>query len=181
MLNNIGLMPLILLLYIIFLIVMSIYALINVSNKDERFVYGGFWLRLIAYVIDSILLTVVSTVVGAVFGFLIGASMVDAPLQAIEDTAGAVGGLLGLFITWVYFAAMHSSKWQATLGKKAVGLIVVDKEGNRIGFGRATGRLVATFLSYFLLLLGYFMAGWTKRKRSLHDMIAGTLVVKSGQ
>jgi uncharacterized RDD family membrane protein YckC len=180
MLNNIGLPGLIFLLYILFVVGMAIYAMFNVAGKDERFVYAGFWMRAIAVVIDTIVLAVVTFPVGYVFGYLIGYEMASsgAGAQEIQTVAEGVGNLLGIFIAWIYFSAMESSKLQATLGKKALGLRVVDGDGNRIGFGRATGRYFAKIFSAILLFVGYFMAGWTKRKRGLHDMMANTLVIK---
>jgi uncharacterized RDD family membrane protein YckC len=73
---------------------------------------------------------------------------------------------------------MESSAWQGTLGKKALGLTVTDLEGRRISFGRATGRYFAKIISTLILCIGYMMAGFTERKQALHDMIAGTLVLR---
>ena len=79
---------------------------------------------------------------------------------------------------WLYFALMESSSKQATLGKMALGIRVTDVNGNRIGFGRATGRHFAKILSGLILGIGFLMAAFTEKKQALHDMIAGTLVVK---
>lgn len=73
---------------------------------------------------------------------------------------------------------MESSAKQATLGKMALGIVVTDLEGARIGFGRATGRYFAKILSGLILGIGFLMAAFTERKQGLHDIIAGTLVVK---
>jgi uncharacterized RDD family membrane protein YckC len=75
---------------------------------------------------------------------------------------------------------MESSARQATLGKMALKLAVTDLEGERIGFGRATGRYFAKFLSWLTLLVGFFMAGFTQRKQGLHDILAKTLVISRG-
>ena len=55
--------------------------------------------------------------------------------------------LLRMVIHWLYYSLLESSAWQATLGKKALGLEVTDLDGNRIGFGRATGRFFAKIIS----------------------------------
>jgi uncharacterized RDD family membrane protein YckC len=60
----------------------------------------------------------------------------------------------------------------------ALGIIVTDLEGRRIGFGRATGRYFAKILSALILGIGFLMVAFTQRKQGLHDMIAGTLVVR---
>jgi uncharacterized RDD family membrane protein YckC len=82
-----------------------------------------------------------------------------------------------MVIGWLYFAAMESSSKQATLGKMAVGLYVTDMDGNRISFGRATGRYFGRIISGLILCIGYFMAGFTEKKQTLHDMMAGCLVL----
>ena len=78
---------------------------------------------------------------------------------------------------WLYFALMESSSKQATLGKMALGIIVTDLNGNRLSFGRATGRYFGKIISGAILMIGYIMAGFTEKKQALHDIIAGCLVV----
>ena len=72
---------------------------------------------------------------------------------------------------------MESSVKRATLGKMALGIAVTDVDGRRITFMRATGRHFAKMISGLILLIGYLMAAWTKKKQGLHDILAGTLVV----
>lgn len=84
-----------------------------------------------------------------------------------------------LAIGWLYFALMESSKYQATLGKMALSMKVTDESGKRISFGRATGRHFAKFLSTIIILIGYLMIVWNKKKQGLHDKLAHTLVVKT--
>jgi uncharacterized RDD family membrane protein YckC len=71
-----------------------------------------------------------------------------------------------------------SSGWQATLGQRAVGVRVTDLEGRRISFARATGRYFASIVSDWTLGIGYLMMIWTKRKQTLQDMMASTVVIK---
>ena len=73
---------------------------------------------------------------------------------------------------------MESSSWQATLGKRAFGLRVVDETGQRIRFGRATGRYFGKIVSEFLLFVGYLVVAFSKKKQGLHDMMANTLVIQ---
>jgi Tfp pilus assembly major pilin PilA/uncharacterized membrane protein YeaQ/YmgE (transglycosylase-associated protein family) len=88
-----------------------------------------------------------------------------------------VSNLLGFVIGWLYFALMESSAGQGTIGKRVVGIVVTDLNGDRIGFGRATGRYFGKILSSIILLIGYLMAAFTQRKQGLHDMLASTLVL----
>ena len=81
-------------------------------------------------------------------------------------------------INLLYFSFCESSAWQATLGKKALGLAVTDLQGRRISFAHALGRNLAKIISSMTLLIGYIIAGFTAKKQALHDLIAGTLVIK---
>lgn len=81
-------------------------------------------------------------------------------------------------VLMVYWVLMESSRWQASLGKLALGLRVVDKNGQRLTLVRAFGRNILKILSCVTLLIGFMMAGWTQKKQALHDMIADCLVTK---
>ena len=122
-----------------------------------------------------------SVSIGGVIGFLIGIAMASSSSRQVAVNVSAfmaqVSSVVG---QWLYFSLMESSRLQATVGKLAVGIVVTDENGMRIGFGRATGRYFAKFISAIILGIGYLMAGWTQRKQALHDMIAGTLVVRKG-
>ena len=130
--------------------------------------YGGFWLRVVAYIIDAILLSVAAGVIGAVTGGGYG------DLEHINYSGSGISLVAG----WLYFALMESSERGATVGKMAVGLRVVTDQGQRLSFLHATGRYLAKFVSAIILGIGFLMIAFTDRKRGLHDMIAGTLVVK---
>jgi uncharacterized RDD family membrane protein YckC len=142
--------------------------------------YAGFWLRFAAVIIDAILLEFVvlplSFIVGMVVGVAGAGSGVDQ--AALQVSAAVLGGLLGLGSYWLYFALFESSAKQSTLGKRVLGLYVTDLAGQRISFARATGRHFAKLISSATLLIGYIMAGFTEKKQALHDMIAGTLVMR---
>ena len=101
------------------------------------------------------------------------------PGIGIHVVNGIVSIAISLCANWIYEAAMESSSRQATVGKMALGLKVTDLKGRRVSFARATGRHFAKFISGMILLIGYIMAGFTERKQALHDMIAGTLVIRT--
>jgi uncharacterized RDD family membrane protein YckC len=140
--------------------------------------YAGFWLRVIAAIIDAIIVQSVVWPVTLVIGFVIGVAgtSVQMPHAGIRLVAIIVGATLGMAAHWIYEATMESSSRQATLGKMVLGLTVTDVQGRRISFARATGRNFAKYLSSMIFGIGYMMAGLTERKQALHDMIAGTLV-----
>jgi uncharacterized RDD family membrane protein YckC len=80
---------------------------------------------------------------------------------------------------WLYFAYLESGEKQATWGKQALGIYVTDLAGQRVTFGRATGRFFAKIVSGLIPLgIGFVMAGFTERRQALHDMIASTLVLR---
>jgi uncharacterized RDD family membrane protein YckC len=145
-------------------------------------VYGGFWIRVVAYLIDAILLGVVGGVIGAVLGigFGMGAQLDPETLNEAMLGAQLISLAINLVMGWLYYALMESSANQGTLGKMALGLVVSDMQGNRISFGRATGRYFAKILSSLILLIGYIMIAFTERKQGLHDLIVSTLVTKKG-
>ncbi|MGV2289304.1 RDD family protein [Trinickia sp. YCB016] len=135
--------------------------------------YAGFWKRFAARLIDTIVLVLIGGIVGVAIAFvMIGGGVADQVgiLKGLAD-------LCGILFSWIYFAAMESSSKQGTLGKLALGIKVTDLEGRRISFGRASGRYFAMIISALILLIGYFMAAFTKKKQALHDMMAGCLVV----
>ncbi|CAN5873881.1 hypothetical protein BH24ACI1_BH24ACI1_07490 [soil metagenome] len=84
--------------------------------------------------------------------------------------------LAKLSIVTLYFAGSESSRWQTTVGKKFLRIKVGDFEGKRISFGKACLRLFGKWISGQILLIGYLMAFFTKRKQALHDFLAGTFV-----
>ena len=132
--------------------------------------YGGFWSRFVAFFIDGIITSMAAGYLGVVLeGFYRAAG-------GTSEGAGDLGSFLGLILGWLYYAIMESSAKQATLGKIAMGLVVTDKRGNRLTFGRATARYFARWLSGIILMIGYIIAAFTEKKEALHDMIAGTIV-----
>jgi uncharacterized RDD family membrane protein YckC len=131
--------------------------------------YGGFWIRLVAYILDVIILGIPI----AILRFALNPS---------DPSSGhpALVFVLTIVIEIAYFAGFWSSEWQATLGQKICGLRVVGAtDFGKISFGRAVGRSFAMILSGLIFCIGFLMIAFTERKQGLHDMIAGTYVIKS--
>lgn len=145
--------------------------------------YGGFWIRFLAVIIDAIIVRIAVTPIVAIFGtigflpWVMRGRVDEIGIASMVATSMAALPFL-VAIGWLYEALLTSSQWQATLGKKALGLKVTDEMGNRISFARATGRHFAKILSVMTCFIGFIMAAFTDRKRALHDMIAGTLVIR---
>jgi uncharacterized RDD family membrane protein YckC len=136
--------------------------------------YGGFWIRVLAAILDSIVLGVIFTPVAFMFAVPMMSGDFHSGMPFMSFTAWPLWFGLKL----VYYAAMESSSHQATLGKLICGLRVTDINGRRLSFPHAAGRYLAKILSSITLGIGYLMAGFTARKQGLHDIVAGTLVVK---
>jgi uncharacterized RDD family membrane protein YckC len=159
----------------------NVGATSSIRFAIARVVYAGFWLRALAYLIDSILLAPV--MIAVLWPILqnnhVGQSARD--ILAFYNNGSRQSTALGFLVDlagWLYFAAFESSPWQATPGKKILNLAVTDMAGHRISFARASGRHFGKILSILVLLMGFVMIGFTQKKQGLHDMIAGCLVVK---
>lgn len=161
--------------------------------------FAGFWKRFVAYVIDHIILGFIELVIFLPILFIMGIvfldnnrfsnyrySAINVPAE-IEDLIENVDifilvivilmiTIVSLVINWLYYALMESSGKQATPGKMILGLKVVDLEGNRISFIRATGRFFAKIISGLIFNIGFIIAAFTEKKQALHDIMAGCLI-----
>ena len=95
-------------------------------------------------------------------------------LSFLGDAADVIAWIIAILIPLMYFAGAESSDGQGTLGKKYVGIVVGDENGNKISFAMATMRLLAKLVT---LGLGFLLAFADKRHQALHDKLAKTLVV----
>ena len=138
------------------------------ADVEKKLNYAGFWIRVAAVFIDSILMYLVFF--GAAFLFLGGLeSFATGGMNITFQLIFAVAGIL-------YFAGMESSSRQGTLGKMAVGIKVGNARGEQLSFANALGRYFAKIVSTIILYIGFMMVGWDKKKQGLHDKIAGTYV-----
>jgi uncharacterized RDD family membrane protein YckC len=138
-------------------------------------VYAGFIRRWAALFLDSLIIAIPLVIVAVVVAIPLGLSQGGGDQGAAF--AQGIYYLLYLIAAPLYYAGMESSVHQATLGKRALGIKVTDNDGRRLSFGHALGRWFAAALSYLTLYIGFLMAAFTERKRALHDIVAGTLVV----
>jgi uncharacterized RDD family membrane protein YckC len=152
--------------------------------------YAGFWLRLVAHLIDGLL---IGAVCGAIFVPMFFLTGLGGFLRAMEHNSQPDPAVIASFVasiallvlasvlgSWLYYAYFESSDWQASVGKKVMNLVVTDMNGNRISFGRASGRYFAKIISGLIPLgIGYILAGITEKKQALHDMIASCLVLRA--
>jgi uncharacterized RDD family membrane protein YckC len=151
--------------------------------------YAGFWWRFLAYIIDSIIISLISWIliipILAIFGISLYSMKqsgfdTDNPAMLIAPFLIAIipMAIITTVAQWLYFALMESSRHQGTVGKLLLKIKVTDTSGNRVYFARATGRYFGKILSGMILLFGYIMAGFTERKQALHDIISNCYVIK---
>jgi len=134
--------------------------------------YGGFWIRFGAKIIDAIALAIVTWALT----LPLSVAMVS------EEGAGSlafviVQQLIGVAVP-VAYTTFFLGRFAATPGKMVCGLRVVTADGGRVSYGRALGRSFAEWLSTMILLIGYIMAAFDDEKRTLHDRICSTRVVR---
>ena len=165
--------------------------------------YAGFFRRFFASALDNIILIIVMGLLGTII-FNDYSIIEHIVLESLIITIGIFGTILIIlqefnygfeyfsfedikFLTlilfttilqWFYLTRLESSPIKATFGKKIMGIVVTDLNGNPISFGRANVRYFAKIFSLITLLIGFIMTAFTKKKQGLHDIIAGTLVVK---
>jgi uncharacterized RDD family membrane protein YckC len=135
------------------------------------FPYGGFWIRLVAWLIDAIILGVL----GAIFGFIFGVigNLGGVRESTLVDTSRLIGFVLGL----AYYVSLPPLVG-ATVGKLVLGYKIVGQDGRQIGPGRALGRYLGYIVSAIVLCLGFIWIGVDSYKQGWHDKIAGTYVVR---
>jgi uncharacterized RDD family membrane protein YckC len=172
-----------------------VYAPITPQVPAAR--YAGFWLRVGAYLIDGIILMIPSGIIifaiimmmGGFAAFAAKFPQSQDPNEIAANMPAFISAMIGFVfmvmailtvIQWLYFALMEASEKQGTLGKIIVGAYVTDMNGQRISFGRASGRYFAKFGMGLVPFgfIGYILAGFTEKKQALEDFIASTLVYR---
>lgn len=135
--------------------------------------YAGFWVRVGAKFIDGIILWLISML------FTLGAGLIAAPYA---DPYQTMAIRVFLALVQITIAASYTTwflgKFDATPGKMAFHLLVVNPDGTSIGYGRALGRHFAEWISGLLVGIGYLMVAFDPEKRSLHDRICSTRVIR---
>lgn len=161
------------------------YQTPNYYDGVRRFQYAGFWIRFGAVLIDGIILQVAQGILNAIIYAIDGSAVSSSFVNGLVrpggfrfQGTGLIVTLLMMMIQWLYFAFSESSLKGATLGKRLCGLRVVDLQGERISFGRATGRFFGSILSQVVCYIGYLVGASGDRNQTWHDMMAGTICIK---
>jgi uncharacterized RDD family membrane protein YckC/ribosomal protein L40E len=158
------------------------------SGDASQIQYAGFWMRLAAYLIDSILLSILTGLISIPFLLQWFKQLADLSyLNSIESsgifptsfwTFYLVYCLATFFIQTIYYT-VTIGKWGRTVGKAALKIKVVKPDGSRVSYWRALGRSLAYYLNGFTFGLTFLIIAFTNKKRGLHDYIADTVVIKT--
>ena len=145
--------------------------------------YAGFGIRLLAWLIDFLVLLFLSFIIGLISGFfiaflLIYVSIVSADSSIVTSLSNFISGFIGFSVNLLYFTLFWSSKFQGTPGKILLGLKIVDANGNKISYSTALIRYISTIISSLLLGIGYLLIIFDGKKQALHDKFASTYVIK---
>lgn len=131
--------------------------------------YGGFWIRVVAYIIDGIIIGVVAGIIDAILHI---------NLTDPQNPGYGAGGGVNLVLSFAYFVGMWS--WQgASLGQRIFKLKVVDANTSQpISFGKAALRWLGLLISFLVCFVGVIWVAFDARKQGWMDKIAGTLVIQ---
>ncbi len=140
--------------------------------------YGGFWIRFAAKILDGLIQNIILVPFALLFSpriSLIGRGGPPTPAEIATLVLVVLGGC----VVSLCYNTSFLGKFGATPGKMVCGLKVLTPEGTPISYARALGRVAAEFLSRMFCDVGYIIAAFDSQKRSLHDHIASTRVIKT--
>jgi uncharacterized RDD family membrane protein YckC len=161
------------------------------DEGPEVGVYAGLGRRLIAFIIDIILILVFDLVAAGTLGLFRGFQNLVYYMQGVSPadltnegtTAALFGSILAAYgltlivVPWLYYAGFESSRSQATPGKVLMNLVVTDMHGNKPTFARTSLRFFWKYISALIVFIGFIMIGFTQKHQGLHDRLSGCLVL----
>lgn len=143
-------------------------------KKDIELRYSGFWVRWAARMIDGVVIWCIMAVIAVPVFFLVSFASMFIGMNIFIQILMA---FLGLAITWTYYIIM-TEKYQATVGKMAVGAKVVARDGQKLKMNNIILReTIGKFVSGLICNIGYLMAAFTRKKQGLHDFIGKSVVI----
>jgi uncharacterized RDD family membrane protein YckC len=146
------------------------------SGGAQGVMPGGFWVRVVGVIVDGCISGVVALIPNVALTMLAASA---GPESSLAVSLQILNMVIGLAIGFFYYGWFYQNKG-ATPGKMIFGLRVVDTEtGGNIGYGKTFLRqYVGAFLCVLTLGIGYLMVAFRSDKRGLHDMVAGTRVIR---
>ena len=160
---TIGTWQLIALLVILSRTIIEFFCCLFLINKKsytklpKGLAFAGFWYRLIAGVIDTVIVAIITFILAFI---------------------PVIGWIFGIFVSWLYYALLQSSKKQSTFGMRAVDMRISDENFKKISFWRASGNYFVLPISIMIIFIGLLMIAFTERKQGLHNFISRTLCVR---
>ncbi len=154
-------------------------AIPGLSALPPRPGFAGFWLRAVAYLIDTVFISLVFGLIASFYPstfIKFPAAASTSPFSLPQLTPAALA--ITMTATWFYYTLFEASIWQATPGKRIMRVYVADLNGQRLTFARAAARNAAKIISSLTFLVGYLVAGFTEKKQALHDILANCLVLR---
>ena len=158
--------------------------------------YAGFWIRLLSYVFDIFIVSILSGIFSVIGWRILDSEIYTNIVVGTLEAAGSAddsGSLVAYLIIFAialpifilpfiifplfYYIYLPSTRLMGTFGKNILCLVIVDTDGNRIGKGKSLLRFIGWIISSIILYIGHIMCGFTENKKGLHDMIASTFVV----
>jgi len=147
----------------------------------STFIYGGFWIRAVAKIIDNIIMSVANMIIQLPFQFLGMITMMDTEPGQMPGASfwlwWSLMMLLQIMIPAAY-TTFFLGRFGATPGKMALGMKVVTSDGGPVTYLRGFARYFAEMLSVITFGIGYIMAGFDEEKRTLHDRVCDTRVIR---
>ena len=130
--------------------------------------YVGFWLRVLATLIDSILWYLAN--------FISYRIIISYNMHFVQ---GIIFSVAIYSVINALYEIIMTYKFGGTAGKLLLGMKVVDEDGKNISIGQSIGRYFSKMVSDFILCIGYLIIAWDKKKQGLHDMMASTYVINA--
>jgi len=156
---------------------------------------AGFWKRLAARLIDMLIISVLTIPIVIFYmpklePFLLTyqQALASADIEyaqrafsALTSEMVSVLSPIMLVVETLYFSLQEASRYQATLGKRVLGIKVVNRNGERVSLLQSVARTLAKYVSGFIFCIGYLMAAFTRRKQALHDLVTDSFVVNNNK
>ncbi|MFY0516585.1 RDD family protein [Lysinibacillus sp. UGB7] len=151
-------------------------------EHEQNVNFSGFWTRFLAYLIDGIVLGLVYipiVVVSGIIQVVLSISLGEESILGVAIATWIIASIIYLAVGLAYMILMPASKYQGTVGKKLMGIKIVDEDGGRISVSKSVLRYLGMIVSGLTFYIGYIMIAFHPQKRALHDIIGGTYVVSA--
>lgn len=144
--------------------------------RARQQVSAGFMIRLGAYLVDQVVLFLIGFVVLSILIEALNPGVTSSEDELTNVQLG-ITYAVGVGLNMIYYT-ITVGKWGRTIGKQIFGLQILTVEGKSVGYLRAFIRSIGYYFSAFTLFFGFFMIAWNKQARGLHDLLAGTIVIR---